>query len=306
MPLSVPWEAELPEGHFRSGNSPIEAIYEGVQRISSGALDAVVIRGEEPLKSGYSRDERHKLMDIYDGVTIPEGYQLVAEGFLRRRGLSHEWFKECAEALFDNYLRTYEGRTRGPVKLPGIRWYEPVTPLFRGVDCANPIIDYSGQILLTTRRGAAALGLEELVEVEGVGLGEASGDGPDNAEEISAFTHLSEAIRRCERAAGLSIKALMKNGFCAIELYICYPVVPLAFLLASGAVPSADEVIPYLERQPITITGGMNLARAPWNCPALRAAIAVYREMLEKSLPYGLIHGNGGLGYKQGVAILAR
>jgi len=306
VPLSEPWESELPKGHYRSGNSPLEALHDGARRVSAGEVDAVVIRGVEPLKSGYSRDERHSLMDIYHGVTIPEGYQLVAEEFLKGMGLSNEWFKDCAEALFDNYLSTYEKRHLGEAKLPGIRWYQPVTPLFRGVDCANPLIDYSGQILLTTARGASLLGLTELVEVEGVGLGEASGDGPENAKEISSFSHLKEAIRLCEAASGLSIKALMTNGCCAIELYICYPVVPLAFILASGAVPSVDEVVSYLERQPVTVTGGMNLARAPWNCPALRATVAVYREMLEKSLPYGLIHGNGGLGYKQGVAILAR
>ena len=49
-----------------------------------------------------------------------------------------------------------------------------------------------------------------------------------------------------------------------------------------------------------------NIARAPWNNPALNAVIAMYETLCARSAPatVGAVHGNGGLGYRQGVAIL--
>jgi hypothetical protein len=48
----------------------------------------------------------------------------------------------------------------------------------------------------------------------------------------------------------------------------------------------------------------MNLARGAWNNPALNGLITMYQRMSEGDESIGLVHGNGGLGYRQGVAIL--
>ncbi len=64
-----------------------------------------------------------------------------------------------------------------------------------------------------------------------------------------------------------------------MEAYTCYPVVPLAFLLASGIASSPKEIPVLLQRLEITVTGGMNLARAPWNNPALNAMVTMYKRL---------------------------
>lgn len=95
-------------------------------------------------------------------------------------------------------------------------------------------------------------------------------------------------------------------GEALLEAYTCYPVVPLAFLLASRIAPSPDAIPELLQHFEITVTGGMNLARAAWNNPCLNALIAMYERLTEGTLSVGAVHGNGGLGYKQGFALLVR
>ncbi len=50
----------------------------------------------------------------------------------------------------------------------------------------------------------------------------------------------------------------------------------------------------------------MNLAKGAWNNPALNALVVMYQRLLEGEEAIGLVHGNGGLGYRQGVAIVGR
>lgn len=65
-----------------------------------------------------------------------------------------------------------------------------------------------------------------------------------------------------------------------------------------------EQMPEFLLKHSITITGGMNLARAPWNNPALNGLITMVQRMQMNGENIGLIHANGGLGYRQGVAIL--
>lgn len=91
-----------------------------------------------------------------------------------------------------------------------------------------------------------------------------------------------------------------------LELYTCSPPIPLAFLLTTKMVESIRELPKFLSSYEITSTGGMNFARAPWNNPALNALIDMCKAMRKGVKNYGLVHGNGGIGEIQGVAILER
>ncbi len=46
------------------------------------------------------------------------------------------------------------------------------------------------------------------------------------------------------------------------------------------------------------------MARAPWNNPALNALVTMYHLIREGPTRIAAIHGNGGMGFSQGVAIL--
>ena len=80
----------------------------------------------------------------------------------------------------------------------------------------------------------------------------------------------------------------------------------MAFLFSSGIAESVKELIVILTTHEVTITGGMNLARAPWDNPALNAFISACEKIKTGTITTACIHGNGGLGYKQGVAIIQR
>ncbi|NQT74662.1 MAG: hypothetical protein HQ553_18140 [Chloroflexi bacterium] len=305
-PLRVPWDSPIEDNHFRSGCAPIQAIAKAKAMIENCAARAVIIEGKEPLKTGYERDERHKLMAIYgDQYSLPEAYTDVAKVFMAKHGMTDSEFKKIAQLLFENYERTfYQTNTE---KHLDKKWFEPITELFRGVDCANPLIDFSGKLLICEGSVAKQIALPDvsLVEVAGVGLGFTE-DGREHILHIAEYDHLEKAYLTACRQAGIDFSTKYLAGQALLETYTCYPVVPIAFLLASGIASSIESIPAILKEHEVTVTGGMNLARAPWNNPVLNALITMYYLLRKGPLRVGAVHGNGGMGFSQGVAILKK
>ena len=246
-------------------------------------------------------------MAIYgEDHLLPQAYTELALSFMGKVGITEGEFRRLAELLFDNYSRT--ARRKGYITPPEARWFQPITALFRGVDCANPVVDFTGRLILCSDEAADACGipLGKRVSIAGIGLSELRGDGPQFIDEIAAFGHLEAAFRQACRQAEWDFASLFLAGEALLDAYTCYPVVPLAFLLSSRIAPCPDAIPELLQRFEITVTGGMNLARAAWNNPCLHALIAMYEELAKGAFSLGAVHGNGGLGYKQGVALLAR
>ncbi len=312
-PLSTPWHSELQQHHYRSGCGPIEALADARKLIDSGQTDAVVITGKDMLRSGYERQQRLDLMAIYgDDYPLTTAYNQLAEQFIQRHGVDADQFKQLAHYLFENYKCSYRKVMSDPLSAeqwPDDRWYNPITPLFRGVDCANPLIDFSGRLLIGTADVAQQLSIppQRCLEIAGVGLGFLPGDGQQYLEDIVSYAHLKAACQAaCEQADTDFAQAFLSDD-ALLEVYTCYPVVPVAFLLASGLVEQLEQVPTFLEQHLITITGGMNLAKGPWNNPALNSLIEMHQQLTASpDHQLGAVHGNGGLGYKQGVAILKK
>jgi hypothetical protein len=306
-PLAAGWDTPIAAGHYRSGCGPLEALRDACGIVAKGKAPLVIISGEDPLKSGYSREQRHRMMAIYgEDYSLPVGYTAVARAFMAKHNLPESHFRRLAELLFENYLRT--ARRAGLQDLPEARWYEPVTDLFRGVDCANPVADFAGRIVLCSEDLAAACAVppQRCVRVLAVGLGALPVDGPKSVPDVADYGHLETAFREAGRQADVDFTARFLEGKALLEAYTCYPVVPLAFLLKTGIAPSLEAVPELLERFEITVTGGLNLGRAAWNNPALNALIVMVRRLTEGPIALGAVHGNGGLGYRQGVALLSR
>lgn len=310
-PLRTDWHSPLEPNHFRSGCGPIEAL-SAAQRLIAAGAPAVVISGQDDLRSGYARDERLRLMAVYgDDYPLTQAYNELAERFIHRHGADATLFQQLAHHLFENYKCSYRhviADTLAAEQLPDPRWYQHITPLFRGVDCANPLVDFDGRILLCSEQLAAQLAIpaHQQVEVSGVGLGLLPNDGKDHVDEIVSYSHLETAYRDACAAAQINFAERFRQGDALLEAYTCYPVVPMAFLLASGLVDMLDDIPAFLAQHRITITGGMNLAKGPWNNPALNSLIDMYHRLCDSDSTLGAVHGNGGLGYKQGVAILQR
>lgn len=312
-PLSTPWHSQLAPHHYRSGCGPLEALADARHLIIRGEADAIVISGRDMLRTGYQRQERLDLMAIY-GADYPltSAYNELAERFLHRHGADAALFHQLAHHLFENYKCSYRNVVSdqlAPEQLPDERWYSHITPLFRGVDCANPLIDFSGRILISSSAIAEQLTIpsESCVEISGVGLGFLPGDGQQHVEDIVSYDHLKIAYQAACHQAETDFAEQFRQGKALLETYTCYPVVPIAFLLASGLVDLLEQVPVFLEQHLITITGGMNLAKGPWNNPALNSLIEMHQQLIASpEHQIGAVHGNGGLGYKQGVAILKK
>ena len=213
-------------------------------------------------------------------------------------------FRDLAERLFENHLRVWEAAGH-PIQ-PRPDWFEPVTELFRRVDCANPVVDFEGAVVVTTAAVAEACGIptNQRIPVLGMALAQTSGDGPEYVEEIAQYRHLAKAYQEACLQAEVDFGARYLAGEALLEVYTCYPVVPLAFLLASGIARNPSEVPDLLARHPVTVTGGMNLARAAWNNPALHGLATLWERLSNGAAPLAALHANGGLGQRQGVAIL--
>jgi len=309
-PLSTDWHSPEKENHFRSGCAPILAIKRAQELIESG-VHAVVISGEEPLKSGYSKAQRHKLMAIYnDETSISQLYNDLAHKFIDHHDSNKEDFLHYADLLFQNHSKSHKlamAEGRAHFEPPEAKWFNQVTDLFRGVDCANPLVDFTGKLLLCSDLLIAklALGKKHCVKVKGVGLGLLDIDEPKALSQIVKYDHLAYAYKAACSQANLDFNQLVHDEKALMKVYTCYPVVPMAFLLNTGLVDRIEQIPKFLSKHLLTLSGGMNLARAPWNNPALFGLIEMYQQLKNTDINYGLVHGNGGIGYRQGVAILA-
>lgn len=310
-PLQTDWHSPEKTHHFRSGCAPIEALAEAKKLIENGAA-AVVISGEDHIRTGYSREERLSKMAVYgQRYPLTQAYTDLARAFSENHTITAQQFKEFSSALFENYKISFRNALSDsftPELLPDLRWHKPITDLFRGIDCANPMVDFSGRLLVTRADIAEQLGVDksQWLKVKAVGLSRLDGDGRDFITDISRYEHLQQAYQQACAEANIDFVRLFKGGEALLETYTCYPVVPMAFLLVSGLVEVLEDIPDFLANHSITITGGMNLAKGAWNNPALNALVLMHHRLCDGPEKLGLIHGNGGLGYRQGVAIVER
>lgn len=301
-PLSLGWDTPLERNHFRSGCGPLEAIAYAQTQLREGAFEAVLIEGSDAIKTGYPRKERQALMEIYGkDYPITQAYTDLAKQFCHEQGMTFDQFRRLRDVIFENFRRS------APDKAVDDTWLQAQTELFRGVDCANPYADYTGGLLLTRDDLLDKFELTQpVIEVAGVGIGYAQGDGIDYLEELATYWHLEKALYYANLEAGLNFADVFNQGKALLEAYTCYPVVPLALLLHGKFVNSWQALPAWLQQHSLTLNGGMNLNRAPWNLPALRALIEMTQALQTSEQTLGGVHGNGGLGYKQGFAILKR
>lgn len=300
---------------YKSGASPVQALSDAKELIDHDLYDAAFIFGYDPLltnKQVYGKDVIKEAMNIFNGKSILECYNLISHKLCEEMGISKEFFFQLTEGLYMNYHKTYTKNTRREIPYDRGRLLNDLKgDLFRITDCANPNIDFAGGVILVNNKTADFLNIKhERVTVSGVKYSMVSGV-PDNINNIvgskdKLFTHLRSSFLEAQLQANINVLEEFKSGNLRLELYTCYPPIPLAFLLTTKIVGSIRELPEFLLNYELTITGGMNFARAPWNNPALNGLIEMVNTMKDGPIKYGLIHGNGGIGEIQGVAILER
>lgn len=304
--LKTPWHSAVKKNRFRSGCAPVEAIVYAKNLINSKKVKAVIIYGRDFLKSEYTKSDRLNLMNIYN-ISIPEAYNELAQKYISLINIGKDRFKEISKLLFENYLKTYKSYDNKG-KIPESKWYENITDLFRGVDCANPLIDFEGKVIISTKDIAnlCKISNKNIIEIADAGVKSLEKDGALNIDNIAKFSHLQDVYNKTCQNAVIDFRNEFLESRAYLEVYTCYPVIPIAFILSTGIAKSIDQLIEIILTHELTVTGGMNLARAPWNNPTLNTLITMYSKLIKGNINIGGIHGNGGLGYKQGFVILKR
>lgn len=289
---------------YRSGASPIQAIYDANEIIKSGLYDAVFIFGYEMLltnKDQYGKEKVLEAMKLFDDVSLIECYNELGHLICDKLHISKETFHHYSDLLFQNYEKTYKKLNPTHSLERGRLLDDLGADLFRLTDCANPYIDFAGGVILASDEVCELVNLDkEKITVSGVSytMVEAS---PHKLSKIvgehdELFPHLKSVLTKAEEEANIQVnEELIKNNL-LLEVYTCYPPIPLAFLLVGGFVKNIENLPYFLNNYEITITGGMSLARAPWNNPALNGMIEMANKLQETDATYGLVHGNGGIG----------
>ena len=307
--LAQRWEDNLPPGHFKSGASAMAAIRRARKLIADKKFAVALIKGTDLLRTGYQRADRERFMKLYSNRYTPlDGYTRLVPEFLRYHGITESQFRTISDALFRNYLRTWQ-RTEPDRAAPDQRWFGMVTKYFRGVDCANPNIDFSGQLIVTDVKHAdlLAVPLKKRLNILGNSFTKLTVAGFKSIPKVAPYLHLRKAIRAALAEAKIDFREEFLSGRALLDAYTCYPVVPMGLLLRLGLVEKLSELPGFLETYEVPITGGLNLARAPWNLTSLNSFIVRREQLLgSKKLRYGLVHGNGSLGNQQGITIVGK
>lgn len=301
--------------YYRSGAGPLHALYDAHLWVKHNLYDAVFIFGYEPLlsnKLAFGKQAVNAAMDIFNGPNLLACYNGLAEIMCRELGLSVDEFSRLASLLFANYTRTARRLGIEPIAERGPYMAEAGAPLFRLSDCANPNLDFAAGIIVSSEKLAQNLGIDRdrQLDILAVSHTMVQAD-PYNLSKITGnknnlFPHIAAIVQKLEQQAGIDIKHHLNHGNLLLDVYTCYPPIPLGFLLASGLLPSVRDLEPFLEQHEITITAGLNLGLAPWNNPVLGSLVAMLEQLAQTGARYGLVHGNGGIGENQAIALLAR
>lgn len=303
--------------YFRSGAGPIHALDAARGCIDGGRYDAVAIFAYEPLrrnKDRYGKDAINQAMRIFDDCNLIRCYDELGAAVARYLGIGSDEFCHIADALYENYGKTYAQRfpDQGVRRDRGRVLSDLGSDHFRLTDCANPNIDYSGGLILCSdavyeewnRNGTSKIDVlstaVEMVEGDPNDVSSIAGTGDD------LFPHLARCAKAICRETGLQLDELVRDGRILLNAYTCYPPIPLAFLVACGFADDVPGIESFLREHEITVDGGISRARAPWNCPAFRAVILMNERLKDGGAAYGLVHGNGGMGETQGLALLSK
>lgn len=307
--LAKRWEDKLGPHQFKSGASVMGAIQSARKLLKDKKADLVLIKGEDYLRTGYAEGEREKFMKLYDGKYTPlDGYTKLVGPFMEENKIFESDFKNISHALFENYYLTWKN-IHPNASLPDERWFKPLTKYFRGVDCANPNIDYSGQIILASEKTAKLLKIsqKECVRVLGNSFSKLSVDGLESIPQVAKYSHLKKSITKALAESKIDFNKKFLKGEALLDAYTCYPIVPMALLIKLGLVKSLKDIPDFLKNYEVTITGGLNLAKAPWNLTSLNSLIEMREKLIHsKKVKYGLVHGNGSLGNQQGITLIGK
>lgn len=304
------------------GESPIRFIHQAAQRIARGECSVAAVCGAEaqstatkaeragiilpwtpfahdapePLRGANYQKPIATKLGVAKPVTVYPFYEAASAA---HRGQTPRQALAESGALWSAYARVAATNPNAWLK----RAFTPdeiTTPTadnrliawpYTKLMVANPMVNQSAAILLTSLAHARALGLSEdrLVYVHGG----ASADEPRDYLDRDQF-----AESHAQNAVLEAAMALADGGgaaFDAIELYSCFPCVPKMARRTLGLGPDIET----------TVTGGLTFFGAPLNDYMAHAACAMVRK-IRGGAKLGLLYGQGGFVTKHHALVLSR
>jgi hypothetical protein len=152
---------------------------------------------------------------------------------------------------------------------------------------ANPSVNQAAAVLITTLAAARAAGIPEhrLVFVHG---------GAGAAEPIDYLARDQFSHSVAQDAVIDAAMAIAPDGFGAVELYSCFPVVPKMARRSLGL--AADAAM--------TVCGGLSFFGAPLNTYMTHATCAMVRHLRASPAAHALLYGQGGYVTKHHALVL--
>ena len=301
---------------YRTGASPIQALSDAKLYIENGIYDAIAIFTFEPLYSDKKRLGSAKIneaMDIFQGLNLISSYDKLAKEMCKQLSISEDEFIDISDKLYENYAKTFT-KLHPDRRLPDDRGQfleKAGSDLFKLTDVANPNIDFTGGLIVANKKVSDKYNyFNSKYELAGAAskMVKANPASPQilvgRADNI--FPHLNAVAKNVEAQAKIVIKEELNKENLFLAAYTCYPTSPLGFLFATNIIDSVNDIDRILEKNELTVEGGMSLGRAPWNNPALSNTILLLEKMEVNNREYGLVQGNGGLGESQGLAIIKK
>ena len=220
------WDGDLPPNYVRTGCSLMHGIQSGEKLLLDNQADIFIVSGKDYNKAGFKEnpEQQRKLFEIYGPGKSPlTEYVKVTERFINYHQFTLEDYKHASHRLFENYLRTW--KALHPIgKLPDKRWFEYLNPFFRGVDCANPYIDFHGAVVFATKQAADACDIpkHQRVRVLGSSLQQSNQDGTEDIDEIVPYKHLKKAFDVACNDAQVDFKTRIyeKKTLCLMFIHV--------------------------------------------------------------------------------------
>lgn len=304
------------------GESPIRYIHEAAKRIARGECTVAAVCGaeaqstatkaeragvkltwtpfahdvEEPKRGAAFQKPLAVKLGVFRPVTVYPFYEAAS---------SAHWGQTPREAMAESgtlWSRYSEAAAQNPNAWLKRRYApeEITTPTadnrliawpYNKLMVANPSVNMSGALLLTSLARARATGITEDKLV--YPLGGASAEEPRDYLLRDQFyeSHPQNAVLK----AVMDLAGGDGKAFDAIELYSCFPCVPK---MARRTLGLSSDVQP-------TVTGGLTFFGAPLNTYMTHAACAMVRR-LRDGAKLGLLYGQGGFVTKHHALVVSK
>ena len=243
----------------------------------------------EPLLSRY---------EIANGLGMPpQTYAAQEQAWRARKGLSTTGWRELAGKVFARFSEVAAGNgySQFPKALdpkflatPSKANYPICDPLLKW-HVAQDAVNQSAALVLTTAGKAREMGVPEDKLVYLHGHSDIKDALVSQRPDLSHSAAIELALDQALAASGLASSDLIH-----LDLYSCFPIVPMLAAEYLGIDPLAEE---------LTVTGGLPFFGGPGNNYSTHAIASMVEKLRGDPGSYGLVLANGGFISKESVGI---